>query len=84
MEKVMLPQKKEIVMQKIFGHSSKYAKSIIRRFGENIEKIGDCDVKDYVMALKELQKITDVSIIEEIFNKCDGKDATVDKITFKK
>ena len=43
---------KEAILQKIFGHSLEFAKVIIGKFGEDIEKIEDSDEKDYIISLK--------------------------------
>lgn len=66
-----LQQKREAVIQKIFGHDLKSAEIIIQKFGEDIESIDDCDAKFYVETLKALKTIRDPNILNEIFNSCE-------------
>jgi len=70
-EKSTIEQKKEALIQKIFGHNLEYAKSIIEKFGEDIENIADGDEKDYVRALKLIQKIKNPEILQEIYDECE-------------
>lgn len=70
-ERSTLEQKKEAVIQKVFGHDFQYSKSIIERFGEDIENINDGDQKDYVRALKLLEKIENPKILQEIYDECE-------------
>lgn len=65
-------QRKNAVLQKIFGHDLKYSKSIIKRFGEDIESIQHSGIKDYVRALNEIMKIKDPNILQQIYEKCES------------
>ena len=65
-----LQDKKGALIQKIFGHDYEYAKSIIQKFGEDIENINDGDSKDYVECLKLIESISDENTLKKIFEKC--------------
>ena len=66
-----LNEKKNAVIQKIFGHSREYAYELTRKYGLGIEKIDDGVEKDYIKTLKEIEEISDENILKEIFDNCD-------------
>ena len=70
-ENSTVEQKREAVIQKIFGHNYEYGKSIIEKFGEDIENIADGDEKDYVRALKLIEGIKNPDTLQEIYDECE-------------
>lgn len=62
---------KEAILQKIFGHSLEFAKVIIGKFGEDIEKIEDSDEKDYIISLKQIVNIDQMDMLQQIYTKCE-------------
>lgn len=66
-----LEQKKQAVYQKIFGHDLSYAKQMIKKYGEDIENIDDCEVKDYIRAIKIIDKTDNIEVLQDIFENCD-------------
>lgn len=70
-ENSTVEQKREAVIKKIFGHNYEYGKSIIEKFGEDIENIADGDEKDYVRALKLIQEIKNPDVLQEIYDECE-------------
>lgn len=72
-----LEQKKQAVYQKIFGHDLSYAKQMIRKYGEDIENIDDCEVKDYIRAIKIIDETYNIEVLQDIFENCDS--AELDK-----
>ncbi len=77
-ENATLEDKKKAVFQKIFGHDSSYAVRMINKYGEDIENIDDCDVKDYIRSIKLISEIDDASLLQQIFEQCDS--AELDKV----
>ncbi|MBR3134467.1 MAG: hypothetical protein IKG56_03305 [Clostridia bacterium] len=77
-ENATLEEKRQAVFQKIFGHDSSYAIRMISKYGEDIENIDDCDMKDYIRAIKLISEIDDESLLQEIFERCDF--AELDKV----
>jgi len=63
--------KKDIVVQKIFGHNLEYAKSLLERFGEDIDNIENEDLKDYIHCLEAIGNIEDEATLKTIFEECD-------------
>ena len=76
---VSIEIKRELVMQKIFGHSFAYAQEIVEKYGLESEKIQDEDLKNYVECLRELISLDDEEILKESFEACDfyGKDKSI-------
>ena len=72
-----LEYKKEAVIAKLFGHELSYAKTIIEKFGEDIENIEDSKYKDYVRSLKEIVELDDERVLQEIFD--IGEYSIIDK-----
>ena len=66
-----LEDKKDIVIQKIFGHNLEYAQGLIERFGEDIDNIEDGDVKDYIQCLKLMENIEDEETLQNIYEECE-------------
>ena len=66
-----IEEKRLALLQKIYGHDIEYAKTIIEKFGEDIENIDDSDVKDYVRSLKLICDLDDETAIREIYDSCD-------------
>ena len=66
-----LESKKEATIQKLFGHSLSYAKEMLHKYGKDIENIDDCDMKDYIRALKLIDEIEEIDLLEQIFEKCN-------------
>ena len=64
-------QKRNAVMQKIFGHDLKYAESILKRFGVDNENLNESEMKDYVRCLQQITQINNPDILKEIFDSCD-------------
>lgn len=62
-----LNDKKKAVLYKIFGQSMEYTKTIIDKFGQDIENIDDGDEKDYVRSLIEIMKLQDGDVLSEIY-----------------
>lgn len=58
---------KNAVCQKIFGHSLEFAKIIIEKYGEDIERIEECDEKYYVLNLKTIMQIKDIQVLQNIY-----------------
>lgn len=69
-----LPQKKEAVIQKIFGFSLDYFRKSIMKYGIDIENIDDGYAKDFIRALKEIEDIEDEKVLKEIFDTCSMVD----------
>ncbi len=70
-EQASTEEKREAVIQKLFGHDLDFAYSITEKFGDDIENIDDGELKDYVKVLKEILKIEDTDILKEIFENCE-------------
>lgn len=49
-----IEKKREAVLQKAFGQSSKEVESIIEQYGEDIDTIGNEDLKDYIKSIKTI------------------------------
>ena len=60
--------KKEAVLQKIFGISLKEAKEEVEKFGEDIEKVEDEELKSYIKSLNEIVNLDIGNVLENIFN----------------
>lgn len=69
-----LLQKKEAVIQKIFGFSLDYFHRSIMKYGMDIENIDDGYAKDFIRALKEIEDIEDEKVLKEIFDACSMVD----------
>ena len=67
-ENASLYDKRQAVIQKIFGHDLKYTQSILERFGQDNEKINDGEMKDYVRCLQDIVELDDIEVLEEIYN----------------
>ena len=66
------------VFQKLFGHDLAYAYMMVEKYGEDIENIDDCEMKDYIRSLKLILETDDSNILQEIFDQCEF--AEIDKI----
>lgn len=71
-ENSTIDDKRQAVVQKIFGHDLNYAKSILERFGENNEYINDGEMKDYVRSLQEIMKNENPEILKEVYDTCES------------
>lgn len=74
-----ITEKKIAVLQKIFGQSLEYSETLIRKYGQDIENIQDCDYKDYIQSVKKILEIESPSILEQIYEQCQEVQ-NVDKI----
>lgn len=75
-----ISQKKQAVLEKIFGQSLEYSESIIAKYGEDIESIPDGDCKDYIRSVKTILEMQDPSKVEEIYANCKEVE-NIDKIS---
>lgn len=74
-----ISQKKLAVLEKIYGQSLEYSEMIIKKYGQDIEKIQDGDYKDYIQSIKAILEVEDPSILEEIYENCKEIE-NIDKI----
>ncbi len=59
--------KKEAVLQKIFGQNKSETEDIIRKYGSNIEEIGDEELKYYIKSLQEILNLKNPTMLEKIY-----------------
>ena len=69
-----IKEKRRAVILKIFGQDLEEVESIISRFGEDIGKIEDEDLKSYVRSLQEILSVEDEETLGEIFRKVNEID----------
>ena len=62
-----IEEKQKGVLLKIFGQGIEETKELISKFGQDIDKIGDENLKTYVKSLQEILKTEDSEVLEEIF-----------------
>ena len=67
-----IENKRDAVIQKIFGISIEEARKEIQKFGEDIESIQDEELKAYIKSLKEVINLVEPDLLEEIFNKVNS------------
>ena len=70
--KYYLYEKREAVIQKLFGFSGNYFDSCLEKFGKDIENIDEGYSKDFIRALKEIKDIDDEEVLKEIFDSCSA------------
>ena len=63
-----IEEKQKGVLLKIFGQGIDETQELILKFGEDIDKIEDKDLKAYIKSLKEILTIDNPKTLEEIFN----------------
>lgn len=78
-----IAQKKEAILEKIYGQSLHYSKNILKKFGEDIESIEDGDCKDYILSLKAIEELDNSQILEKIYDECKEVEA-ISKIEFER
>ena len=66
-----IEEKRKAVLLKIFGQDLWETQGFVRKFGEDIEEIGNEDLKSYIKGLKEILNTEDEMTLEEIFEKVD-------------
>ncbi len=76
--------KKNYLMQKTFGHDIKYAKKIIDKYGDSIDKIGDQELKNYVEALRMISETENEEVLKEIYENVDEIEFFADKVEFER
>ena len=79
-----LDQKKTAVLQKIFGHSVKYAENIVNKYGKCIDKTKDKGLKDYVQSLRLILDTENEEVLKDIYNNLDEIEFFVDKVNFER
>lgn len=67
-----IKEKKEAVMQKIFGIGIEEARSEVRKFGNNIEDIQDEELKIYIKSIQRIVDLQDSELLIELFNNVKG------------
>lgn len=67
-----IKEKKEAVMQKIFGIGIEEARSEVRKFGNNIEDIQDEELKIYIKSIQRIVDLKDPELLIELFNNVKG------------
>lgn len=65
-------EKQKGVLLKIFGQGMRETKKLISKFGEDIDKIEDEDLKAYIKSLQEILKTKDSKVLEEIFEQIEA------------
>lgn len=70
-ENSSIENKKQALVQKIFGHDLNYARDIMLRFGEDNEKLNEGDAKNYVRCLQEIEKCKNPEILREVYENCE-------------
>lgn len=66
-----IEKKQEGILLKIFGQGREETKKLIEKFGEDIDKIENENLKDYIKCLQEILKIEDGDVLEKIFQNVD-------------
>lgn len=74
-----IEKKKLAVLEKIYGQSLEYSKTLITKFGNDIDLIQDGELKDYIKSINAIIELEDVKVIEEIYEKCQEVE-NIDKI----
>lgn len=64
-------EKREAVLQKIFGHDLKYAEKLIALFGKDNENLHDCEMKNYIRCLKAIMTTDNPTLLRKIFDSCE-------------
>lgn len=64
-------EKQKGVLLKIFGQGMRETKKLISKFGEDIDKIKDEDLKAYIKSLQEILKTKNPKALEEIFKQVE-------------
>lgn len=64
-------EKQKAVLLKIFGQNRKEAQELVVKFGQDIDKIEDEDLKSYIKSLQEILNTEDPTTLEEIFNQVE-------------
>ncbi len=71
-----LEEKRKGVLLKIFGQTTSETKLMIEKFGEDIDQIGDEDLKAYIKSLEEILNIKNPKTLENIFEQVEGLETT--------
>ena len=61
-------EKQDAVLLKIFGQNRNESQELVEKFGQDIDKIQDEDLKSYIKSLQEILNTKDLKTLEEIFN----------------
>lgn len=75
-----IEERKLAVLEKLFGQSVKYSESLIEKYGYDIDKLQENDLKDYIQSVKSILEIEDPSVLEDIYKQC-RETANIDKIS---
>lgn len=63
-----IKDKKEAVIQKIFGISLGEAEAEVRKFGNSIEEIEDEELKVYIKSIKEIVELKEPNLLVDLFH----------------
>ena len=63
-----IEEKQKGLLLKIFGQGMRETKEIIKKFGKDIDEIGDEDLKAYIKSLQEILQTKNPNVLEKIFN----------------
>ena len=69
-------EKQSAVFLKIFGHNRKESQELVGKFGQDIDKIQNKDLKSYIKSLQEILSTEDPKTLEEIFDQVEELEAT--------
>lgn len=75
----VIEEKKLAVLEKIYGQSLEYSKTLITKYGQDIDSIQDGELKDYIQSINAIIELEDEKVIEEIYEKCQEVE-NIDKI----
>lgn len=65
-------EKKEAVLLTIFGQSWQETYDLIKKFGEDIDKIGDKDLKSYIKSLQAIIDTRDPEVLKQLYDNVEG------------
>ena len=78
-----IKNKKNAVLEKLFGTDDGYAESLLRRYGQGIDSLPESEAKNFIKSIQMLVNCQSGEILEQIYNECE-ETVFIDKVGIEK
>ena len=78
-----IKNKKNAVLEKLFGTDDGYAESLLRRYEQGIDSLPESEAKNFIKSIQMLMNCQSGEILEQIYNECE-ETVFIDKVGIEK
>ena len=78
-----IKNKKNAVLEKLFGTDDGYAESLLRRYEQGIDSLPESEAKNFIKSIQMLVNCQSGEILEQIYNECE-ETVFIDKVGIEK